>query len=147
MPGPCPLTGPPGDILLAAEFPWGGSGSLLQEPKSFFFLTFYPTHIHLNFKPPPRSWYLTERGRAGTPSPVPSKGVRVQNEGYEPESSPCATERNQKCHLHHASNPANAPLSVFSREGEDFSPLHLLSSQFTCSGLTLPRHRVTRIYF
>lgn len=129
------------DILLAVEFPWGGSRSLLQEPKSFFFLTFYRTQSHLNLKPPPKELVIHWEGQGRHLKSSSKQGGQGAKLGLWARVLTMCHWEKPEMQSHHASHPANAPLSAFLREGEVFSPLHLFSSQFTRSGLMLPRYR------
>ncbi|CAK6446518.1 unnamed protein product [Pipistrellus nathusii] len=76
MPDPCAPTGSPRHSSLQAGPLWGGSGTSWREARVST-LTFYSTRVHLNFEPPPRSWYVTERGRTGVPGLPPGKGIGV----------------------------------------------------------------------
>lgn len=105
-------------------------------------LTSDPIYFYQNFDPAPRSWYITERGRAGGPGLPPSMGIEciIRARSQSPHRIPLRGE----CNLLHASKPADAPVSTIWWEGEAFSPLCSALSSGTLVWCQ-PGTKVTRI--
>lgn len=142
MPGPCPLTGPAGDRHLT-----GGGVSMGREreppagTEEFLLSDLLPHPEPSEFKASPKELVIHWEGQGRHLKSSSKQGGQGAKLGlWARVLTTCHWEK-PEMQSHPASHPANAPLSAFLREGEVFSPLHLFSSQFTRSGLTLPRYR------
>lgn len=146
MPEPCPVTGPPRDTLQEVGFLWGSNGGLLEGRKSFY-SDLLPHPCPSEFWASPKELVCNWEGLDRSPWPSSKQGdqgaklgpgARVLTTGHwekpEMQSPPCF--QTSKC----------SSINFLERRWSSLTS-HLFNSQFIPSGLTLPRHKVTRSYF